>query len=70
MTPTVIRHAQRGNTILQVITYDDKGRLCAVFQEYTFHPDTGRTVLNISQPYMGEHGAILEWQSHLYKVAV
>ena len=68
-TPTVIRHAKRGNTILQVITYFERSEFRAVFQEYTYNTDTGRTVLNVSEVYLSEQGATLAWQSALYSVA-
>ena len=68
-TPTVIRFAMQGDIIHQVITYNENGRLMAVYQAYRVYA-MGKTVLHLSQPYLSEHGAILEWQSALYGISV
>ena len=66
-TPTVIRHAQRGNAILQVITYFERGQLNAVFQEYVVS-ENGHTSLNVSKPYLHENGAVSEWMHRMISV--
>lgn len=68
-SPTVIRHAVRGGRILQVVTYFDSRNIVAAFQEYNVG-DTGRTALILSQAYLSEQGAIAEWESALYGLAV
>lgn len=62
-TPTMIRHSVIDDITHVVLTYFEGDNLRGVYQQYRFNSDTGRTVLLVTQPYLTEQGAVLEWQS-------